>query len=353
MSRIEELKKQNPSFNVDGIEIINQLLGKPKYTEMAINLIKYKNLQLSEGRSRDVIEELKNGFGFDVEYLNSLNYLELSSIMHLISDYFGYNNFRLLKDFINLNEKKLIENNDLTTYKTFDELELQISLSSLKTIDKEMAKQVLKLYETDEWLIVKPLSYQASLKYGASTKWCTASKDSPDYYFRYSRRGILIYCINKKTGNKVGAFKNLDTSYDVETSFWNITDQRIDSMESGLPNDVLDVIRYDFFNTKESNWDILSDEERNRQLLWFENEYRMKKVSNDYDGPVGEVGVPMNEEIPIRNIRRRLTPIRRVTIDAEAELTRLLEEEIMGEIMEESVRDMSEYSDDDYIDQAG
>ncbi len=349
MSRIEELKKQNPSFNVDGIEIINQLLGKPKYTEMAINLIKYKNLQLSEGRSRDAIEELKNGFGFDVEYLNSLNYLELSSIMHLISDFFGYNNFRLLKEFISLNEKKLIENNDLTTYKTFDEIELQISLSSLKTIDKEMAKQVLKLYETDEWLIVKPLSYQASLKYGASTKWCTASKDSPDYYFRYSRRGILIYCINKKTGNKVGAFKNLDTGYDVETSFWNITDQRIDSMESGLPNDVLDVIRYDFFNTKESNWDILSDEERNRQLLWFENEYRMKKVSDDYDGPVAEEATPMNEVVPIRNIRRRLTPIRRVTIDAEAELTRLLEEEIM----EESVRDMSEYSDDDYIDQAG
>ena len=139
------------------------------------------------------------------------------------------------------------------------------------------------------------------------------------------------------------------TGYDVETSFWNITDQRIDSMESGLPNDVLDVIRYDFFNTKESNWDILSDEERNRQLLWFENEYQMKKVSNDYNGPVGEVEVPMNEAIPIRNIRRRLTPLRRVTIDAEAELTRLLEEEIM----EESVRDMSEYSDDDYIDQAG
>jgi hypothetical protein len=57
----------------------------------------------------------------------------------------------------------------------------------------------------------------------------------------------------------------------------------------------------------------------------------------------------MNEVIPIRNVRRRLTPIRRVTIDAEAELTRLLEEEIM----EESVRDMSEYSDDDYIDQEG
>ena len=349
MSRIEELKKQNPSFNIDGIAIMNQSLGKPKYTEMAINLIKYKNLENNEGRRRDLIEELKHELGFDVEYLNTLNYMEILNIMHLISNYFGYNNYRLLKEFINLNEKKLIENNDLTTYKTFEELELQISLSSLKTIDKEMAKQVLKLYETDEWLVVKPLSYQASLKYGASTKWCTASKDSPDYYFRYSRRGILIYCINKKTGNKVGAFKNLDTGYDVETSFWNITDQRIDSMESGLPNDVLDVIRYDFFNTKESNWDILSDEERNRQLLWFENEYQMKKVSLDYGDPVEAEAPPMNEVGPIRNIRRRLSPVRRVTMDVEAELTRLLE----GEIMEERTQDMGEYSDDDYIDQAG
>jgi hypothetical protein len=95
--------------------------------------------------------------------------MELSNIINLISNYFGYSNFKLIKEFIDLNEKKLIENNDLTTYKTFNELELQISLSNLKSIDNEMTKQVQKLYETDEWLVVKPLSYQASLKYGAST----------------------------------------------------------------------------------------------------------------------------------------------------------------------------------------
>ena len=97
MSRIEELKKQNPSFNIDGIAIMNQSLGKPKYTEMAINLIKYKNLENNEGRRKDLIAELKSELGFDVEYLNSLNYMELTNIMHLISNYFGYNNYRLLK----------------------------------------------------------------------------------------------------------------------------------------------------------------------------------------------------------------------------------------------------------------
>jgi hypothetical protein len=367
MSRIEELKKQNPNFNLDGIAIINDSLGKVKYTEMAINLIKNKLSENNEARCEDLINQMQHEFGFDLESLKGLTFIELSNIISFISTCFGYNNFRLMKEFVNLNEKKLIENNDLTTYKTFDEVELQISLSSLKSIDKEMAKQVLKLYETDEWLVVKPLSYQASLKYGASTKWCTASKDSSDYYFRYSRRGILIYSINKKTGNKVAGFKNLDTSHESETSFWNITDQRIDSMDSGLPSDVLDIFRNEFSNTKQSNWDILTDEERNRQILWLENEYGSKKMSvsyGDYNAPVEEA-IPMNEEVPIRNIRRRLTPVRRVTIDAEAELTRILEEQIMDEISSETLREITsdmryndvyggdEYGGEEYPDQAG
>ena len=367
MSRIEELKKQNPNFNLDGIAIINDSLGKVKYTEMAINLIKNKLSENNEARCEDLINQMQHEFGFDLESLKGLTFIELSNIISFISTCFGYNNFRLMKEFVTLNEKKLIENNDLTSYKTFDEVELQISLSSLKSIDKELAKQVLKLYETDEWLVVKPLSYQASLKYGASTKWCTASKDSSDYYFRYSKRGIVIYSINKKTGNKVAGFKSLDTSHEAETSFWNITDQRIDSMDSGLPSDVLDIFRNEFSNTKQSNWDILTDEERNRQILWLENEYGSKKMSgsyNDYEErPVENEAIPMND-VPVTRRIRRLIPLRNNVINAEAELTRILEEQIMGEISSETLReinsDMSRYGrygDEDggeeYPDQAG
>jgi hypothetical protein len=348
MSRIEELKKQNPAFNIDGIAIMNDSLGKSKYTEMAINLIKHKILENNENRHNDLIYELQYELGFDEEYLNSLTYMELSNIVHLISNYFGYYNFRLIKEFIDLNEKKLIENNDLTAYKTFNELELQISLSNLKNIDKEMTKQVQKLYETDEWLLVKPLSYQASLKYGASTKWCTASKDNAEYYFRYSKRGILIYSINKKTGNKVAGFKSVDENSEPETSFWNITDQRIDSMDSGLPSDVLDIFRNEFSNTKQTNWDILTDEERNRQILWLENEYNRNKKSSRGNELVEE---PMNyamepqNEVPVTRRIRRLIPLRNTTIDAEQELTRLLEEQMTEEIISEAIRLADEYPD--------
>jgi len=368
MSRIEELKKQNPNFNLDGIAIINDSLGKVKYTEMAINLIKNKLSENNESRCEDIINQIHHEFDFDLEHLKGLTFMELSNILNFISTFFGYNNFRLMKEFVTLNEKKLIENNDLTSYKTFDEVELQISLSSLKSIDKEMAKQVLKLYETDEWLVVKPLSYQASLKYGASTKWCTASKDSSDYYFRYSKRGIVIYSINKKTGNKVAGFKSLDTSHDAETSFWNITDQRIDSMDSGLPSDVLDIFRNEFSNTKQSNWDILTDEERNRQILWLENEYNQRKEpSNEY---LTEEPVPM-DDVPVTRRIRRLIPLRRnvainadAEFDADAELTRLLEEQIISDISSETLREINSdmgrygryddvYGGEEYPDQAG
>jgi hypothetical protein len=348
MSRIEELKKQNPDFNIDGIAIMNNSLGKSKYTEMAINLIKHKILENNENRHNDLIYELQYELGFDEEYLNSLTYMELSNIVHLISNYFGYYNFRLIKEFIDLNEKKLIENNDLTAYKTFNELELQISLSNLKNIDKEMTKQVQKLYETDEWLLVKPLSYQASLKYGASTKWCTASKDNAEYYFRYSKRGILIYSINKKTGNKVAGFKSVDENSEPETSFWNITDQRIDSMDSGLPSDVLDIFRNEFSNTKQTNWDILTDEERNRQILWLENEYNRNKKSSRgnelVEEPMDYAMEPQNE-VPVTRRIRRLIPLRNTTIDAEQELTRLLEEQMTEEIISEAIRLADEYPD--------
>jgi hypothetical protein len=302
MSRIEELKKQNPSFNVNYIDIINSILPKSAYTEMAVNLLKNNNLiRKNNQERRDLIGELVNEYKIDEKMLESMSFIEVNNIFRTVVDYFGYDNFKIIQKFAELNERKLIKNNDLTSYKKFNELELQISLSSLNVIDKELEKQILRLYETEEWLVMKPLSYLSSLKYGASTKWCTASDNNPDYFYKYVKRGVLIYVINKKTGNKVAAYKTTDVGeHDKETSFWNITDQRIDSMESGLSYEVMDIIRDEFTNNLISNWDILDDKERNRQILWLENEYYDTKrgrfsVLRDSD----EVAQPMNIRIDV------------------------------------------------------
>ena len=236
-------------------------------------------------------------------------------------------------------------------YKTFRDIELQISLSELKNMDKELSKQTHKLYEDDEWLVIKPMSYQASLKYGASTKWCTASRENSEYYLRYSRRGILIYCINKITGDKVGTFKSLD-QHEKETSFWDIVDQRIDSMDSGLPIVVMDVIRKEFKEQVYSNFELLSDEERNRQLMELEGSYL--KCSEEQ--------IPTDEQA-IRPIERRfrnvarLIPIRARNIEETIteQLTENIDYEINPETINELRRLVNEESQDEYgyPDQAG
>jgi hypothetical protein len=308
-------------------------VGKSKYTEMLVNLIKNDRIKDfdNDSRRKDYDYELKE-YGYDDDDLKNMDITELMNVILFMNHYVGYNNFRMFKEFIDLNERNLISQNDVTKYKTFRDIELQISLSELKNMDKELSKQTHKLYEDSEWLVIKPMSYQASLKYGASTKWCTASRENSDYYLRYSRKGILIYCINKITGDKVGAFKSLE-QYEKETSFWDIIDQRIDSMESGLPIVVMEVIKKEFKEQVKSNFELLSDEERNRQLMELEHRYlkssRGEELVPMEDGmeeviALGEeLGIqePSNQEIMthtgldndyIENIRTRLRPVMRV-----------------------------------------
>jgi hypothetical protein len=199
----------------------------------------------------------------------------------------------LIRKFEELNERNLIINNDLTKFKTFEELELEVSLAELKSVTKDLEKQTIKLYENDEWLVIKPMSFLASKKYGASTRWCTTMENNPDYYLKYSRNGILIYCLNKKTGDKVAAYKSLSTHENRETSFWDMSDVRIDSIESGLPNEVMEVIKNEFINVKKTNWDLLSEDDANNQLLWIQR--------NSYDKPL-RIGVQRNELTNDENI---------------------------------------------------
>jgi hypothetical protein len=310
MSRIEQLKKQNPSYTIEIIDIINNLFDKVKYTELSVNLIKTKRQGYSRS-SEDIINEMVAEYGQDREILTSKSYEELTNIFRVLGDYFGYHDFNTIQKFIELNERNLIKENDLSKFKSFEDLELQVSLAELKLIDKDLEKQVIKLYETDEWLVLKPMSFLASRKYGSNTKWCTTQENNPDYYLRYSRRGILIYCMNKVTGEKVAAFKNIDTSYDRETSFWNMIDNRIDSIESGLPVEVMDVIKNEFAKTTKPNWDLLSDNDRNKQLIWIENEYYLKKSSrrNELVEEQMDYEVAVREVDEVAPIRARIIPM--------------------------------------------
>ncbi len=58
-------------------------------------------------------------------------------------------------------------------------------------------KDVEKVYEDEDLMIITPLTQEASCKYGAGTKWCTAARESNVFEY-YSSQGPLYILIPKK-----------------------------------------------------------------------------------------------------------------------------------------------------------
>lgn len=266
MSKLNTLKTQNPDLNISLIDALG-LVYKTKYVEMYLNIYKTKKAKKDDDEENEdnltpfQVEMIDMGFNkeYVIELSKKLNRIQQHFVNGLISE-MNYRDIRSFNKFIELNERGLIDNKDVTSYKTMEDVLGQISIAELKLIDKELEKLVLKLHEDEEWLIIKPLTYESSKKYGAGTRWCTAAESEDYQFYNYTSRGILIYTINKKTGYKVATFKNLDKEHTRELSFWDVEDNRLDSLELNLPDDIMDIIITDLRNCQQSNHHLAPDE---------------------------------------------------------------------------------------------
>lgn len=102
---------------------------------------------------------------------------------------------------------------DLNQYKSISELGRFISSLDIdKILGKtkgEMsnavnaaAEDIEVPYEDDVWKVVIPKSYEASCYWGNGTEWCTATRETSDWYNEYSNQGPLYININKQNGQK-------------------------------------------------------------------------------------------------------------------------------------------------------
>jgi hypothetical protein len=176
-------------------------------------------------------------------------------VYHRFSDEFINENFETMNHFMSLMDQNKIENNDVTSYKDMDEVRSAVSLANMKVWEKELEGQAHKEYEDDKWLMIRPLTFQSSCKYGSSTRWCTTYKNEKQYFERYWRRGILVYFINKLNGYKVAGFKALDG--DNEFSFWDAEDRRVDFLEINIDDYLYSTIRT-IFRSDLTNSDLCS-----------------------------------------------------------------------------------------------
>lgn len=337
MSKISEIKKQFPELNISIIDLFSKIDGTKtnKYVPLYCNMLAYRfqpykmwnNKEDADYEIKHITETLES-LGINCEGLSPNEIFTF----HVLSDYFVREDIRLLSSFRKYNERNLIPNRDVTSYKNLDEIRASVGLASLKENEKEMKSQIVKEYEDDTWLVLRPLTFGSSSKYGSATKWCTTYQTDKQYFQRYWKRGILVYFINKVTGLKFAVFKSLDGER--ELSFWNAADQRVDFLELEIDDYMLPIIKQ-ILKSDKTNKDLSSPKIRNQVNQECGHPLEKRLVREDiYDRPMMDEAVPQIDfEMEERLVEPRVVQLR--------PLGREIREE-MNDVMEEIGEDMTQ-----------
>ena len=292
---IKHLIQENPNMDINLVRLISKLDPSKtnKLTPFMVKVFKKRMVDFE----KEITQE-EGIYGLRYEYVNS-KMSDASGFEKLILtwviDQFRAENIEILREFNEVLDKGLVDQNDISKYENFEEITNQLSVARTKDLLKKSRKEISVVYEDNEIMMLKPLSFEASLKYGAGTKWCTAMKNEPEYFYRYSKNGILIYLINKETGRKFGCHS--ERYNDNRVQIFNEIDQVIDSFHMGLPYEKLTILM-DLMDSEKYgvNSDLFSEEEKSKYGL------RVNKY------PVDEVMDMPNEEMPVNEELPRLMP---------------------------------------------
>ncbi len=305
MSRLDELKKQYPELNLTVFDLMLRFDTSKSYKYLPLICKLFaksynpKNHYHPEEYSQMMLllqtQFMDKGISTDNLTENQM------FVFHQMMDRFNSETFTTLRDFIYYMDKNQIENKDVTSYSSIDDMRGAVTLASIKEFSKEMANQVIKEYEDETWIAVRPLTFSASAKYGAGTRWCTTYQREKNYFERYWRQGILVYFINKKTGYKFAGFKSLQ---DKEMSFWNSDDSRIDYLDVEIENYMFSNVKT-IFSSKSTNKNLCSDEIQDQVHKECIPEYELKlaEPTEQIEVREGEVTMEEQPDEPVQALR--------------------------------------------------
>ena len=338
MSKITEIKKQYPELNISIIDLFSKMDSTKtnKYLPLMCKLLSSRFQVNKLWHKRDEENEM-NHIKERLD-LMGLNYNGMSNneiySHYCLSDHFNNEDMQLLASFRKYNERGLIPNNDVTSYQNFEQIRSSVGLASLKEDEKELRSQIIREHDDETWLALRPLTFGASSKYGAATKWCTTYQNDKQYFERYWKRGILVYFINKITGLKFAVFKALDG--DKELSFWNAADQRVDFLELDIDDYMFPIIKQ-ILKSEETNRDLSSTKIRTQVRQECGRSMEKSLVQEDryeVERPMMEEDIPqMNFEMAEREVVSRVVQLRPLGREIREEMNNVMEE--IGEDMTE------------------
>jgi len=305
MTKLKKFKETVPSWMklsfIDVFEMMDPSKTN-KFLPMFVNIIDsaFKNRLSSWGKD-DLVEFTRRIEQSMPHLKGTLNDLEPSLIYSYWNMLEKIPNIELdiLLDFIEMYEKHQITGVDINKIKTINEVEGIVNLINIKNIGKEFEKQTYVDLDTEKWLVIRPLTYESSVKYGSSTKWCTSAKHNPSQYFRYTDNGVLVYCINKETGYKLAfhMWKENKKFYDI--SFWDSIDNRIDSLSAEIDFDVYNLIKKMYLS---------SETKTNKELggeYWVQShDLHMKEdevLNSEMEGPEPPIRILVTIDEPIND----------------------------------------------------
>lgn len=173
MARKKDLKKQNPDYLIDIIDVLAEKdpSGTNKYLPFMIK-------QTNEW----------------VEWIH--NELKNETFKQM---------FEVIEDFEDLSKRNLLENKDIYSYDSNADIIEAVKLAKEKVTRSEVKKNETEvLFEDDRWLVLYPLTSRSSNMYGKSTKWCVAGDDQnfKKYFNQHTENGVLVYLIDKSVKEK-------------------------------------------------------------------------------------------------------------------------------------------------------
>lgn len=136
-------EKLKPNFDLENVkEVLMNTDPSPtkKYSEWIV-----KNIFLQNKNKRDILEDLVTTH----DYI--LRFDELAN-------------------------KNQIKDKDINFYKNFNDLKIAVSEAEQMKSRRELVGEYEKVYEDSEYLMVKPLTEEASCRFGVDTKWCISAK---------------------------------------------------------------------------------------------------------------------------------------------------------------------------------
>ena len=284
---------------------------------------------IKEGRKEDLRKKYIEKFK---EYPETLDFI--LGISDLADTNFKYANFvlkythpnaspeevedivELVKDFDRFKES--LENKDINQYDLVGlngviDTHKANSKSQLKKIDTSGTK---KLFEDKNILIVKPLTYEASCKYGAGTRWCTTMAGAPSYFESHTKEDQGLYYIILKNFNRDNKFYKIAIHITPNVETWyDSTDERMSDREKevfslGAPK-VIETVRKDYQETQKNKGKVFF------QKLFDFNNYKFELVTPAFKGTKNKIGLEFQKPDLVPDMPGHATMEMNISVDEE------------------------------------